>query len=67
MTVINCGRKIEVDSLEEASRVIRNYIDTSKKGSTAWYMHDQNGFVYDNNELVAHISYNGRIWPEGVN
>lgn len=50
-----------VDSLENASRACRDYIESYDLGGGNWI----GGAVRDagTKEEVAKISYNGRIWP----
>lgn len=50
------------DSLEEASRLHRNFIEINCLGASD--MTEQSGMVYDREKerYVAYISYNGRIW-----
>lgn len=49
----------EVYSLEEASKVCRQYIEEHYLGGSQW----NGGEVYDEaGVLVAHVSYNGRVW-----
>lgn len=54
-------RAAEVASLEEASAVCRSYIADWDLGGGNWVAGAGN--VYDGDRKVAHISYNGRIWP----
>lgn len=50
----------EVSSLEEASKVCREYIAEHELGGGNW----SGGFVFDGKEQIAYISYNGRIWEK---
>lgn len=49
----------EVTSLEEATNVCRKYITHFNLGSGNWL---GGKVIDDNNNFVARISYNGRIW-----
>jgi len=51
-------RYITVQSLKEASRKCREYIDDFNLGSGNWV----GGQVSQNRKRIARISYNGRIW-----
>lgn len=64
MILKNCGKSVKVDTLHEASRLVRKTIKETDMGSTRWYGFMFNGFVFDGDKQVAHISYNGRIWQE---
>lgn len=46
-------------SLKDASKKVRRYIDNNVLGSSCF----TGGDVYSGNELIARVSYNGRIWP----
>lgn len=50
---------VEVQSLEEASEVCKRFIDKNELGGGNW----SGGQVYDRDQHIADISYNGRIWP----
>lgn len=51
-----------VGSIEEASDVCCNFIDENDLGGGNW----SGGNVFRDGEMVARISYNGRIWnPDG--
>ncbi|TJY57390.1 hypothetical protein E4T66_18460 [Sinimarinibacterium sp. CAU 1509] len=52
-----CSAK-SVETLADASRAVRSYITRNNLGSGNW----AGGEVYQGPELVARISYNGRIW-----
>ena len=55
-------RSVRVKSLEEASKVCRDYIDSSGLGGGNW----SGGLVTSEEGIaIAEISYNGRIWPGG--
>jgi hypothetical protein len=51
----------EADSLDDLSAAFRSFIDSNCLGSgnVSW------ADILRGNVLVARISYNGRIWPEG--
>lgn len=52
----------EVNSFEEASKVVRDYIEQNNLGMSEF----SGGDVFDmSGNLVAQISYNGRIWEPG--
>lgn len=56
-------RTVAVASMEEASRVCREYIESNELGGGNW----TGGDVIDGGETIATISYNGRIWlPDGT-
>lgn len=71
MTLTLPGTSQDVTTFEEASKVLRTYIDSRGWGSTQWYGQKGDGgfkvgdIVQDGNK-IAHISYNGRVWPEGA-
>ena len=50
-----------VDSVEEASKKVRNYIHEHDLGSGNW----AGGDVFDDTEQIASISYNGKINNKG--
>lgn len=54
-------REVAVNSLQEASKVCRDYIERNQLGSGNW----TGGMVSEDGKQVARISYNGRIWPPG--
>ena len=62
MTLNNCGKKVQVVSLEDASKIIRQTIVAKTIGSTKWYSYKDNGLVTENDQVIAQISFNGRIW-----
>lgn len=50
-----------VNSIEDAQREVRTYIEKHNLGSGNW----AGGKVLtEENEYVGHISYNGRFWPK---
>lgn len=52
------AQRVGADSLEEASRICRAYMDRNELGGGNW----NGGNVYENGKLVAEVSYNGRVW-----
>ncbi|ORJ61636.1 hypothetical protein B5V00_06155 [Geothermobacter hydrogeniphilus] len=58
------SRRVWVDSLDEASKSCREYINQWNLGSGNWT--GEAGNVYLNGIKVASISYNGRIWSENL-
>ena len=68
MKVMNCGHWTKVQTLEEASKLVRATIDDRDMGSEEWYGHSRNGIVQQYGQTIAQISYNGRIWsdPSGI-
>ena len=52
-------RTVEVETLEEASRECRRYIEDNHLGGGNW----NGGQAKQGKKVVAQISYNGRIWP----
>jgi len=54
----------QVENLEQASKLIRTEIERKQVRSSVWYADKLVGTVMDNGEIVAHISYNGRIWNQ---
>ena len=67
MRVKNCGEWIEVKSLEEASRIIRETIKKNSTGGTRWYGFKGNGRVFEGERQIAKVFYNGKIWiPDAV-
>lgn len=51
-------KAVTVASLEEASRVCREYIERNELGGGNW----TGGDVTEGGQVIARISYNGRIW-----
>lgn len=52
---------VTVASFGEAARVCRDYIETHDLGGGNW----TGGDVREGGRLVAHVSYNGRVWGPG--
>ena len=57
------SRVVDVDSIEEAQRVVRQYIEENDLGGGNW----AGGKVWrtEDNVCVGEISYNGRFWEGG--
>ena len=53
---------IDVNTLKEASITCRQYIEENELGGGNW----SGGQVYQNNRLIAEVSYNGRVWALGA-
>ena len=51
-------KKVDVQTLEEASKLCREYLDNNELGSGNW----TGGQVFKDKKQVALISYNGRVW-----
>ena len=61
------GTWVEVESVEQASALVRADIDATGIGSSDWYGYGKTqGEVRVAGKKVAHISYNGRVWPVEV-
>lgn len=53
-----------VDSIEEASKAVRDYIEKHNLGAGNW----SGGKVWtEDNEYLGYISYNGRFWADDSN
>lgn len=53
--------RAEVEDLQEAQKVCREYINRTGIGGGNW----AGGEVWEDGEKIAYISYNGRVWtPE---
>ena len=48
----------EADTIEELQSIVRKYIDDNDLGSGNW----TGGKVFDGDEEIGYISYNGRYW-----
>jgi hypothetical protein len=58
------GKWVEVESMEQASEMVRKDIDATGAGSTDWYDFGKTqGEVRIAGKTIGRISYNGRIWP----
>jgi hypothetical protein len=66
MTVkVDRGRWIPVKSLDEASTVVRRFIEDVGMGGSEWYGRIGTGrgaAVREGRKTVAYVSYNGRLW-----
>lgn len=51
-------RRTKVKTLDEASAACRTYIAEHELGSGNW----AGGQVFQGNQMVALVSYNGRVW-----
>ena len=54
--------KIKVKSFKEASEKCREFIEANNLGGSNW----TGGVIFENNEQVARVSYNGRVWKAGT-
>lgn len=55
-----CGRRYPVASLADASAMVRAAVDRADIGASSFPV----PLVYDGaGRAVAHVSYNGRVWP----
>ena len=52
--------KKKVSDIEEAKKVVREFIEKNELGGGNW----PNGGVYKNGKKIGYISYNGKFWPE---
>lgn len=52
------SEKKQVETLAEASKAVRKFIDDFLLGSSTW----TGGKVYVGRKQVARVSYNGRVW-----
>lgn len=53
-------KRVSVCSLREARSVVLHFIDDNDLGGGNW----NGGKVYEEGKVVAHVSYNGRVWEE---
>ena len=56
------ARSVRVASLEEASRACLAYIAEHELGAGNW----NGGSVFVGGNLIARVSYNGKVWPPGA-
>lgn len=57
------NKSVKVNSFLEARQKCMNFIDSNDLGGGNW----SGGLIMDdNNKVIAHVSYNGRVW-EGAN
>jgi len=55
------GKLVKVATFKEASEKCRKFIDDNDLGGGNWF----GGEIYnddDKNTVIAHVSYNGRVW-----
>lgn len=59
-TLFGCepGKLIKIETFKEASERCRKFIDDNNLGSGNWI----GGAIYEGNEQIAKVSYNGRVW-----
>ena len=62
LTVFTTGTKtVQSATLQQAAEAVQ--AATRKMGSTRWYgTGSQAGIVMDGSNVVARVSYNGRVW-----
>ena len=53
--------QVEVNGFKEASVVCRAYIAQHNLGAGNW----TGGTIRQGKEIIARVSYNGRVWPVG--
>lgn len=53
-------------TLREVSKIVEGYIAHYQLGSTSYYAGNSGNVLDDRGALVAHISYNGRVWEPGL-
>lgn len=56
------GYWVEVADIESASKACRDYIDENDLGGGNWPRAEVRDLATD--EVLGHISYNGRFWEE---
>lgn len=49
---------VEVKDLKEASRICSSFIEENDLGAGNW----TGGDVYEGENIIARVSYNGRVW-----
>lgn len=62
-TLVLNGKSIPVASIEEARQRFRTWIDQNDYGNSD--LRRGAGDVLEGGTVVAHISYNGRVWAPG--
>lgn len=61
------GKWVEVATMQAASEMVRKDIDATGVGSEEWYSYGKTqGEVRRDGKKVGRVSYNGRVWVEGV-
>lgn len=53
---------VEVADYQEASKVCREFISRNALGGGNW----NGGEVRQGDQVIAKVSYNGRVWPPGT-
>lgn len=53
------NKTVTVKSFKEASKVCQKFIEDNDLGGGNW---DGGLILDDNNKVIAHVSYNGRVW-----
>ena len=56
---------VEVNNLKEASEIVK--IETEEQRSSEWYCIRNVGNIYNGKKVIAHVSYNGRVWEVDKN
>jgi hypothetical protein len=51
---------VEVDNLDMACAVVREYIEVNNLGGGNW----NGGQVIENDKMIGYISYNGKFWDK---
>jgi hypothetical protein len=51
--------KVEIIDYADASAKCRAYIEDHELGGGNW----TGGDIFDGQAIIAHVSYNGRVWP----
>jgi len=62
------SKLVEIDNLKEASEIVKEY--TEGQRSSEWYSIENVGNVgnvYNGKKIIAHISFNGRVWEVDKN
>ena len=60
-TVVSINNRVvskEIDSIENAIKEDRAYIELMDLGSSTY----TGGQIYDKNKAIAEVSYNGKVW-----
>ena len=59
------SKLICIDNLKEASNIVKEY--TEEQRSSEWYFIRNVGNVYNGKKIIAHVSFNGRVWEVDKN